>query len=85
MQHTICTQYAHTQTHIYAAHRTTHREQSRHREHLHNLNTEQHTCTHFIHIHSFDFIVEDYISKNSIIQLYTKLIHFGHLIYEVSK
>ena len=46
----------------------------------------QHRCiTYDLHTYSFDFIVEDYISKNSIIQLYTKLIHFGHLIDEVSK
>ena len=40
-------------------------------------------------LYSFDFIVYDNTSKNSITQtiykLYTNYIHFGHLIYEVSK
>ena len=48
----------------------------------HNLNTLVRTV---IHIYSFDFIAYDNISKNSIIQLYTKLIHFARLIDEVSK
>ena len=70
--HTICTQFAHTQTQ-----NTTQRTQ----------NTAQNNTLvrTVIHIYSFDFIVYDNISKNSIIQQYTKFIHFGHLIDEVSK
>ena len=94
--HTIRTQFAHnmhTNKHNNMQHReqniedthTEHRNKQSCTEHLHNLSTEQHTCTHFIHKYSFDFIVEDYISINSIIQLYTKFIHFARLIDEVSK
>ena len=67
--HTERTQYAHTQDTENNAQRT-------------QNNTLVHTNTHK---YSFDFIVEDYISKNSIIQLYTNIIYFGHLIDEVSK
>ena len=62
------------------------REQDNTTQDTNNTAQPQHRCsTYDLHKYSFDFIVEDYISKNSIIQLYTKLIHFGHLIDEVSK
>ena len=81
--HICSTQYAHNphthrnrnkQTKIYAAHTI---------EHLHNLNTGAlHTiCTYIVLI----FITYNNISKNSITQLYTKLIHFARLINKVSK
>lgn len=38
-----------------------------------------------LYTYSFDFYHHTYISKNSIIQLYTNLIHFARLIDEVSK
>ena len=61
-------------------------ENSTEQDNTQNNAQPQHRCiTYDLHTYSFDFIVEDYISKNSIIQLYTKLIHFGHLIDEVSK
>ena len=46
----------------------------------------QHRCiTYDLHKYSFDFITYNNISKNSIIQLYTNIIHFAHLIDEVTK
>ena len=45
----------------------------------------QHTCTHSYSYIVLIFMMNTYISKNSIIQLYTNFIHFGHLIDEVSK
>ena len=78
MQHTIRTQYAHTQTQNTAQNTAQNRTQ-----HLHNLNTGAlHTiCTYIVLI----FITYNNISKNSITQLYTKLIHFARLINKVSK
>ena len=79
--HTTCTQNAHTQ----------HREQNteynnmqhteQDTENAHRTHTE-HSALHYIVL---IFMMNTYISKNSIIQLYTKLIHFGHLINKVSK
>ena len=53
----------------------------------HNIRTQHSTenSAHNYRTYSFDFIVEDYISKNSIIQQYTNIIHFGRLINEVTK
>lgn len=82
--------------HNYAAHNTrynttphTHTEHNLHTI-LHNIDITIHINLNtgvrtVIHIYSFDFITYNNISKNSIIQLYTKFIHFGHLIDEVSK
>ena len=87
--HTERTQYAHnmhTHKHTYMQHTEQRTENNQDTENTCTTSTQNNTLVRtVIHIHSFDFIVEDYISKNSIIQLYTKLIHFGHLIYEVSK
>ena len=87
-QHTERTQYAHnirtqntlrnrTSTHNI---RTENNTQNNTQNTAHNLSTEQHTCTHFIHIHSFDFIAYDNISKNSIIQLYTNYIQTIYIL-----
>ena len=62
------------------------REQDNTTQDTNNTAQPQHRCsTYDLHKYSFDFIVEDYISKNSIIQLYAKLIHFARLINKVSK
>ena len=96
MQHTICTQFAHnphthkTQTNIYTCkeYRYTHRNRTHNTEYTEQTENK-HTSTH-LYAQLFTYIVlifiaYDNISKNSIIQLYTKLIHFGHLINKVSK
>ena len=93
--HTICTQFAHTQTqtNIYAAHRTEHRHLNTEQD------TEQHTetdteqrteySTYDLHKYSFDFYhLQQYIKKlynTAIYKLYTHYIHFARLIDEVSK
>ena len=60
----------------------THKHKEQHREQHTQNNTLVHTLFTYIVL---IFITYNNISKNSIIQLYTKLIHFGHLIDEVSK
>ena len=70
--HTICTHTRHREHRTNREQRTTSAQN----------NTLVHTLfTHIVLI----FITYNNISKNSIIQLYTKFIHFGHLIDEVSK
>ena len=83
--HTICTQIAHrthTEQHTYTS--TENRTYNTDTEH--RTDTPQHRCiTYDLHKYSLDYYCLTYISKNSIIQLYTNIIHFGHLIDEVSK
>ena len=90
--HTICTQFAHTQKQKHT-NKTymQHIEQHTGQDTEQNTDTEtnnhaqpQHRTTH-LYTNIFDFIVYDNISKSYIIQLYTKFIHFGHLINKVSK
>ena len=76
---------------------TEHSTQHAHNLHTHNTenthtpqhrtaqNTEYTSSTYDLHTYSFDFYCLRVISKNSIIQIYTDFIHFGHLIDEVSK
>ena len=62
-----------------------HTEQTQYPDTERTQNTDTQHSTDYLHTYSFDFIVYDNISKNSIIQIYTKFIHFGHLINKVSK
>ena len=94
MQHTICTQYAHTQKtdtehtktnnmHHIQDNIEQHTEQRT--EQTQYPDTEQtqpqHRCiTYDLHKYSFDFIVYDNISKNSIIQLYTNYIQTIYIL-----
>ena len=89
---TICsTQYAHNlhtticSTYTSAQNKTQYSTQNTAQRTLAQPQHRTTHSTHCIHKYSFDFIVEDYISKNSIIQLYTNIIHCAHLIDEVSK
>ena len=78
MQHTERTQNAHTQN------RTQDTTICSTEQDTENNNTQaqpQHTCSaHNYRTYSFDFIVEDYISKNSIIQLYTNYIQTIYIL-----
>ena len=87
--HTIFTQSAHTQKQkqtnkdICSTYKRTQKQNTQYR--IHRTNREQtqpqHRCiTYDLHTYSFDFIVEDYISKNSIIQLYTNYIQTIYIL-----
>ena len=85
--HTICTQYAHTQKQkqkYNMQHIQDNTEQNTEHsteQYTQNSTQPQHTCSaHNYRTYSFDFIVEDYISKNSIIQLYTNFIQTIYIL-----